>query len=43
MKKEYQQPDVEYISLTAKAIPLSGRDPLVDFIEGEEGVESSIF
>lgn len=43
MKKTYQQPDVEYVSLATKAVPLSGIEDYVDYIEGELGDESSIW
>ena len=41
MKKDYQKPEVELISLTAKEqIALETGD---DFVDGEMGTESSIF
>ena len=43
MKKTYQRPDLEYVSLAPKAVPLSGMEDLVDYIDGEMGDDSSIF
>ena len=44
MKKDYQAPEVEIISLTAQE-PTTAKDMLnsIEQIEGEMGVESSIF
>lgn len=38
MKKDYQKPDVEFVSLIAQEEITSD-----DYVEGEMGVESSIF
>ena len=38
MKKEYQKPDVEFVSLVAQEEITSD-----DYVDGEMGLESSIF
>ena len=44
MKKEYQKPEVEYISLMSKEeVAASGTTLIDDVIGGETGVEISIW
>lgn len=43
MKNEYQKPEVDFVSLIAKEEITSGSYKNDDWVDGEIGLESSIF